>query len=655
MKGKIKFSIVLLLVLSLWSVLSIISPTVLADPTITEYSIPSTIADDRPQYITKGPDGALWFTLVGIGTDGTSSIGRVTTSGSFTNFPLDNNPAPSTITSGSDGALWFTETVGRKIIRMDTSGSITNQYSLPDPISGSYPYGITSGSDGALWFTVPNANDIGRLTTDGVFTLYAIPTRSSTPYQITSGPDGALWFVELDGNKIGRITTSGQITEYPLPTQNSEPISITSGPDGAIWFGELGTNQIGRITTSGNITEYPIPTSGSFPGVITTGPNNTLWFTEANTSKIGEITTSGDITEYPTPTEGSGALGIVNGPDNKLWFAENGINQLGTIIINSNQPTTAINAGGDTEGNYTADTDYNGGSTYTTNASIDTSGVTNPAPTAVYQSVRYGNFSYTIPNLTANETYTLQLQFSEPYWGTSQAGGGGVGSRIFNVSVNGTQELSNFDVYQAASGANKAVMEQIPATADSNGDITVTFSNVVDNAMVSGIAVYSGTLPSPTPTPTPTPVSSLAISTGGQGAGSYVADTDYTGGTTYNTNANIDTSGVTNPAPQAVYQNVRYGNNFSYAIPTDNPNSNYTVRLDFAEPYWNAAGSREFNVSINGTQVLNNFDVYQTAGAQNKAVNETFTTTTDSNGLIHIQFTSVTDNAMVSGIQISQQ
>jgi len=161
-------------------------------------------------------------------------------------------------------------------------------------------------------------------------------------------------------------------------------------------------------------------------------------------------------------------------------------------------------------------------------------------------------------------------------------------------------------------------------------------------------------LPSPTPTPTPTPVSSYAISAGGPGAGSYVADTDFTGGTSYNTSATIDMSNVTNPAPQSVYQNVRYGN-FSYTIPTYSPNTNYSVRLDFAEPYWNAAGQREFNVTINGTQVLNNFDVYQEAGGENKAVAETFTTTSDSNGLIHIQFNSVVDNAMVSGIQISQQ
>src|SRR6185437_11184665 len=48
---------------------------------------------------------------------------------------------------------------------------------------------------------------------------------------------------------------------------------------------------------------------------------------------------------------------------------------------------TAINAGGDTAGNFAQDTYYNGGSTFTTSTSVDTSNVSNPAPGAVYQSL----------------------------------------------------------------------------------------------------------------------------------------------------------------------------------------------------------------------------------------------------------------------------
>lgn len=325
---------------------------------------------------------------------------------------------------------------------------------------------------------------------------------------------------------------------------------------------------------------------------------------------------------------------------------------------------TAIDAGGDTQGNYVADTDYSGGSPYTSSATVDTSGVSNPPPQAVYQSVRYGNtFSYTIPNLTPGGNYTVRLHFNELYWGTTLSGNaGGLGSRVFNVAINQTTVLNNYDIYQKAGGANIATTEQFPATPDSNGNITILFTTHTDNAMVNGIEVYSGTLPSPTPTPTPTPATSVLINTGGSAVSNFVADNSFSGGTTYSSTASVDTSGVANPAPEAVYQSVRYGDSFFYHITNLIPNTNYHVNLHFNELYWgtdlagNAGGigSRVFNVVINNNNVLNNFDIFQAAGGANKAIVEPFTATSDSNGAITISFTKITDNAMINGIEIYQ-
>jgi hypothetical protein len=76
------------------------------------------------------------------------------------------------------------------------------------------------------------------------------------------------------------------------------------------------------------------------------------------------------------------------------------------------------------------------------------------------------------------------------------------------------------------------------------------------------------------------------------------------------------------------------------------------VRLAFAEEYWTTAGSRVFNVSINGQQVLTNFDIFATAGGEYKAVVEQFTEVAPSSGTITIQFSTVKDNAQVNGIEI---
>lgn len=157
-----------------------------------------------------------------------------------------------------------------------------------------------------------------------------------------------------------------------------------------------------------------------------------------------------------------------------------------------------INAGGAAASPFAADTYFAGGATAGTSHAITTSGVSTPAPQAVYQSNRYGNFTYTIPGLMANASYTVRLHFAETYWTAA-------GLRIFNVSLNSTRVLTNFDIFATAGAEYKAVIEQFSATATSSGTIAIQFVSVKDNAQVNGIEVL-GSSSTPTPTPTSTPV-----------------------------------------------------------------------------------------------------------------------------------------------------
>jgi len=128
-----------------------------------------------------------------------------------------------------------------------------------------------------------------------------------------------------------------------------------------------------------------------------------------------------------------------------------------------------------------------------------------------------------------------------------------------------------------------------------------------------------------------------------------VADTDFSGGTTINHANTISTTGVTNPAPTAVYQTARVGN-FKYTVPGFVANSSHTVRLHFCETYFSTKGSRTFNVSINGTQVLTDFDIFATSGAKNQALVEQYTENANSSGQYVITFTSVVNQSLISGI-----
>ncbi len=74
----------------------------------------------HPHSIVAGPDGALWFTNsnLGVPTNGHNAIGRITTSGVVTEYPLSPSSSPFSITAGPDGALWFTEANTGKVGRL---------------------------------------------------------------------------------------------------------------------------------------------------------------------------------------------------------------------------------------------------------------------------------------------------------------------------------------------------------------------------------------------------------------------------------------------------------------------------------------------------------------------------------------------------------
>jgi hypothetical protein len=244
----------------------------------------------------------------------------------------------------------------------------------------------------------------------------------------------------------------------------------------------------------------------------------------------------------------------------------------------------------------------------------------------------------TVPSgLNATATSSSQINLS---WtaGTSSCA---VTNNIFRSTTSGfTPSTSN----QIASGVSGTTFSNTGLAA------STTYFYVVEATNSGGTSGPSNQASATTQPGTSGPVQ---INSGGPAVSPFVADTGFTGGSTINHANTIDLSGVTNPAPMAVYQTARIGN-FSYTIPAAvfAAGSSHTVRLHFAETFWTAAGSRLFNVSINGTQVLTNFDIFATAGAKNKAVIEQFTVNANSNGQYVIQFTSVKDNSLVSGIEI---
>ena len=279
---------------------------------------------------------------------------------------------------------------------------------------------------------------------------------------------------------------------------------------------------------------------------------------------------------------------------------------------------------------------------------VDTSGVTNPAPQEIYNVERWGAAAWTITGLTPGAGYNVRLHFVE----FSNAG---AGLRNFNVSINSQQVLTNFDIYAAAGAENKAVVEQFYTKADENGIIEIATSKgtstVTDlNPTVNALEILPATGSNPVGA-APGTITDLAINSGSTAAvGSFIADEDYNGGDTSTSTATVSTSGVANAAPAAVYNSERLVP-FTYVLKGLVADATYTVNLHFAETYWTAAGKRIFNVNINGTRVLANFDVYALAGAD-KALVKQFTANADMYGQIIVQlFDGSADNPFINGIE----
>jgi malectin (di-glucose binding ER protein)/thrombospondin type 3 repeat protein len=174
----------------------------------------------------------------------------------------------------------------------------------------------------------------------------------------------------------------------------------------------------------------------------------------------------------------------VDTDDDGVWDGaevSKGSNPLdGDSLPGQEQVVFAVNAGGTqytgTDGTvYQADIRFSGGKTDTKTPAI--AGTTDDP---LYQSWRYGNFSYAVPVVNGN--YLVTLKFADNLW--SQAG-----QRVFNVSIEGKVVLSKLDV-AAKVGINAAYEVTLPVTV-TDGVLTISFQSVVGNAMVSAIAVLA--------------------------------------------------------------------------------------------------------------------------------------------------------------------
>jgi hypothetical protein len=162
-------------------------------------------------------------------------------------------------------------------------------------------------------------------------------------------------------------------------------------------------------------------------------------------------------------------------------------------------------------------------------------------------------------------------------------------------------------------------------------------------------------VPAPTNPASPPPISAaIAIDAGGDGADGFVADQSVSGGKLApRSTKRIDRSRVPAPVPpEVVYQTERWGA-MTYRVGGLEPFSAHSVELHFAEVRFSAVGQRKFNVTINDTRVLSDYDIVARAGGPSIAIREPFSTTANFAGEVVIRFgVGSVDEPKVDGIVI---
>jgi virginiamycin B lyase len=328
------------------------APTYAAGP---PFQLPTSSA--FPAALITGSDRNLWFAESG-------KIGRISTTGSLSEFTLTSGRSAKSLAFGPSGNLWFTEPASGRVGEMTPAGRLVHdEYLLPGntgygtPINR--PQSVVSAPDGHLWITQTvfsrqllrtvgsKIDRIDGVNADGTLALtqFSLPsgnTKSTTPAldALVVGLDGALWFTDTQQGRVWRKTTaSDNPTFISLP--HGSPAGIAAGPDGAIWvtasFSGPQGNQLVRIIADRQPQEFSVPADGQNGATLgrIASAGVYLWFAAYDmTTSAGRVfrsTTAGALTRLPFPTYME-IDGLTAGPDGALWFGRTD-NQTGTGFI----------------------------------------------------------------------------------------------------------------------------------------------------------------------------------------------------------------------------------------------------------------------------------------------------------------------------------
>jgi hypothetical protein len=446
----------------------VFSPKAGTIPTTQAISISDTTTGAAIHYTTNGSTPTASSTLY----SGPVTIAATTT---FNAIAISTGFAPSAVATAT-----YTITASSPNINFATGFTTATgfQFNGSAKLASGLLQLTDGGQDeaGSVFFTTPV--NINNFTTDFTFQLTSAQADGIT-FTIQNSSEGPTALSTFGGGLgYGPYTLTGApgisnsvAVKFDLYNNNGEGTDST----GLYTNGASPTTPATDMTSSGVVLS-----NGDIMAVHVTYDGTTLAMTITDSTVNKSFATRWEVTIPQTIGGNTAFVGFTGGTG-----GETAIQNIKTWTFSSTSPTTPaatvrVHAGGaaytDSLGqSWSADTGFTGGQTGSTSNAIKNT----PDP-ALYQTERYTNFSYQFA--VPNGTHNVVLKFAEIYWTTT-------GQRIFNVSINGTQVLTNFDIVAAAGAPLTAIDKTFPVTV-SNGTITIQFiPGTVDWPKVSAVEI----------------------------------------------------------------------------------------------------------------------------------------------------------------------
>jgi parallel beta-helix repeat protein len=389
----------------------------------------------------------------------------------------DVSSAPE-ITNNVISGIGPTSVIGSNGIEVDDSSTATiannhvsgNQYT-PPAYQGSgillYSPGAVSVSSNTL-----SANDIGIYAYDPSAAVTV--GQNSVTNDTTNADSEGIQLDDVSGGSVTGNTVSGGYVGIDVFDGTTGATIQSNTVTGATFDGILDQSTTPE-TTSSTYSSPPAATGNTFlsDSASGSGTYDCQDFTTGTGTAMTNNTWKSNVGAKANPTGICSTTGTLLYSVNAGGPAISGTPNWGADT--SSSPSSSSNA-----------TSSGNNWTYATSTAINTNSTGVPA--SVFQTCRWSaktspDLTWSFP-VTSGTNVTVKLDFAEIYPTLFHNG-----ARVFNVYIDGTEKLTNFDIYKTAGAGDKGVVESFPVT--STGTVTITFQHVTQNPEINGIQIVT--------------------------------------------------------------------------------------------------------------------------------------------------------------------